>query len=1396
MAEFTLGYREVIPDQELEDKWIDISLTTGGIQSTLQDIKATEKASGYSYLDSTQYYTRNRFIYWRIFLDSLELVEHSLDVNLTGNKVRYRFIDSPIIDGVSVQETHDSVVILVPTLCSVHRLIFPHPSRFYKQDELLGIHQNLATPSIFSKASSSDARNPNSFYVFNNPTIAVDQLPNSASAFYDADSGQSIFVLSYPNSEAVLINLNPDGHTICQELKGETLMPRFLSGLTEKFRSKGGDEQQVVATLIEVIDYEIYILTLTRNGFLKFWNSKNAQCDAAIDILTEPGKFENHRIQNAALRKCIGSPESDGRLALFISFSVGSQFLIINPVVSDNRQIQIETLHSLMCIETDLIDFCLQPEQIWMAWRESEDDCVIQTMSLQTRIWTPVVKAVINDTQLNRGNLQCDPREVYLQHLFHPGRFPMHIINKSLGIYRKSSMMGTEINLTSVAALKQAICLAIESDIQNFFSEGEVTDEEYLEYAEWCWRKFYSCCIQYHQVSLRPLGFMLLPQSCGAILLKKGTFSFLRPMESLENMALCSDFIKKNQFTNVAPLEEEEKLLYDLLVLFETLAYIDKDLNNTFKTAFETQVGLTLEPDTVILDLLTNLQSEMKQEYENLCVQISLNLDQMTDPYKAIHRLLELLRQDNDSTQPEKAVNPNAVHLFSSALGISFVACCLRQQCQNRFSICRNLLILCNILLKNQRLETTVSAAIHSVCKPEIIYLAQANYVMLWVSKLPALNNMPQESTLQRLNPIKLRPAYNIRAQGILFSLLELFVASTGGQDARKMFSRVHLNSGVLAHWRHSLLQYTAALRHILWPLKTSTVLPEWLVSSGQHVWLQQYVRLIDGICCGFNISSCNFLLAVSFLTSAENYKALDLFKKAAKYVLNEPFLQKLIKDQKGNQAHTSYYLKVIQLFELHKARDCAIEMADAALKIASADNPLVPTLYSIKFKHHLALRHYRKAFYTLEANPDMERKKDNLRDLVKTLLDERKFDVLLSFTYADMDELFTNILLTRARATDALDNVFYDFLYAYQISRGPLSFRLAASVMYEHAFRLSQCDRVESLEKQVKCLLAAKNMLQLVSSQYAWVVRPSDPDEDEIEVTLESAAGSQKDSEIFRIKKQVEVVTIDTIKKELTFYSAKLKLARFDPGMSSNVIAPDELVTLLNCAGLYKTALEVCSTYAVSFVPVFESLTLRCIALSEDENPDAWNWLVENDLQDLPANRENVSTIVWELLQTFLKKYEQANATLLHKAVCEKFISMRMYLPFWLIASYKEKNPAELLRLLHRSGRLEEAFEVSHEYLLAALGYGKELYGFKMPLAPNSQPFCLPVYEIQALVVELQMQNESDLNKPFEKEYQILNELFQKYLTTASRISNEKCQLLMPSFGSIQGAVASRMIF
>lgn len=101
--------------------------------------------------------------------DILELVEQSLDVNLSGNKVRFRFTDTPVLDGITIHEYYGSVIILVPTVCSVHRLVFNHPDKIHKQDELLGCHPDLSVPSIFADISAAAVSDPCTFSVVNNP---------------------------------------------------------------------------------------------------------------------------------------------------------------------------------------------------------------------------------------------------------------------------------------------------------------------------------------------------------------------------------------------------------------------------------------------------------------------------------------------------------------------------------------------------------------------------------------------------------------------------------------------------------------------------------------------------------------------------------------------------------------------------------------------------------------------------------------------------------------------------------------------------------------------------------------------------------------------------------------------------------------------------------------------------------------------------------------------------------------------------------------------------------------------------------------------------------------------------------------------------------------------------
>lgn len=325
-------------------------------------------------------------------------------------------------------------------------------------------------------------------------------------------------------------------------------------------------------------------------------------------------------------------------------------------------------------------------------------------------------------------------------------------------------------------------------------------------------------------------------------------------------------------------------------------------------------------------------------------------------------------------------------------------------------------------------------------------------------------------------------------------------------------------------------------------------------------------------------------------------------------------------------------------MLELHGARDYAIKAAEEALTRISDDEPLKPTLYSILFKHHLALGHYENAFQALCVNPDADRKKDNLRDLVKTLLDAGHVDILMTYDYEDLEELFLSILYTRARAIDTVENIYYDFLYAYSVKKNMWRFsklnylyilfwyysghvlfsclRLGASVMYEHAYRLTYQSSIEALEKHVKCLLMAVNSLSLGDPQFSWVLKPADPDLEEEEHILPAQIGSKNEPLILRYRKKVDIIDLAGIKKELIFGKARLQLTKIEEKCVAHLItSPEELVMYLSMAGIFKTAFNVCKVFDLGYDIVFENLTYKCFELNQRDEPETWNWLAENDI-------------------------------------------------------------------------------------------------------------------------------------------------------------------------------------
>lgn len=186
-----------------------------------------------------------------------------------------------------------------------------------------------------------------------------------------------------------------------------------------------------------------------------------------------------------------------------------------------------------------------------------------------------------------------------------------------------------------------------------------------------------------------------------------------------------------------------------------------------------------------------------------------------------------------------------------------------------------------------------------------------------------------------------------------------------------------------------------------------------------------------------------HFIAAVSLLDNGEPYKAFDLFMQCAKGVQQEPFLEKVILQSADNltssEAVTQYYLRVIQLFEQYSSQDCVIHLAKAAIDELNPSSPQLAMFQSIVFSNHLSLEHYEEAYHSLIANTEPSRRKDCLRQLVVCLFEKKRLDLLMKFPYLGLQEELENIIESRARSMAIEENIYYDFLYAFYISKSTM---------------------------------------------------------------------------------------------------------------------------------------------------------------------------------------------------------------------------------------------------------------------------------------------------------------------------------------------------------------------
>lgn len=166
--------------------------------------------------------------------------------------------------------------------------------------------------------------------------------------------------------------------------------------------------------------------------------------------------------------------------------------------------------------------------------------------------------------------------------------------------------------------LKDRVCEAIESEIQNEIKDFEITDEEYIDISLKFWERFYSCCEQYHIKALQPLGLITMDAVGAVCVIKKNAFSLLRPCEPLEHLMLTGDATDELQHLFGEMMSIEEPKLYQGLVqLVSILALLDQHIGDDIKTDIDNKLYQLQIPNAIMGKIVSDM---MSTEYdETVC---------------------------------------------------------------------------------------------------------------------------------------------------------------------------------------------------------------------------------------------------------------------------------------------------------------------------------------------------------------------------------------------------------------------------------------------------------------------------------------------------------------------------------------------------------------------------------------------------------------------------------------------------------------------------------------------------------------------------------------------------------------------------------------------------------
>ncbi|XP_075044180.1 nuclear pore complex protein Nup160 [Mixophyes fleayi] len=1373
-------------EREIRRNVRDLTLSPG-VKPVVGGPKYSDSAGGYYYQESSSLVsaTRNRFLRWTSSADTLELVEESLDINLLNNAIRLKILNCSLLPGgVHVCETQSNVIILILTNQTVHRLILPHPSRLYRSE----IITDSQMQSIFTDIGKMNYRDPSNSYVI--PSLPGRAQNSSASAAWLSSEGEALFAIPSSSGGILVVTMPPydvDGVVTIVEMKETRAMQMLTGWIPTAIRGDQGLPYHPVSLAVHCLKHDAFLFALCQDHKLRMWSYKDQMCLMVSDMLQfVPVSKDLRQTPGIGHKLRLAHSASIGLyLGVYLHTPRQGQFCLFQLVTAERNRYSLDHISSIFTNQETLVDFTftLTTTDIWALWLDAENQTVAKHINFehnQAGQWNQVFISPLPDEELNIGDEQ-DPRETYLESLFAPGRFTVAALHKALQIYQRGTGKLTDL---SWEEMKREVTVTVENELHSHVTQYEMSQEEFRQLQVEYWSKFYTCCLQYQEELSRPLALVVHPYTSMICLLRKGFLSFLAPCSLMDHLYLLPAEHLLTEDESV--ISDDVDLASDTIFLIHCLRVIGDYITMDMAYSMESACCHQEPPERIAKQILEEL---IANDVDNVLEDIHNKLYNIRNPTQAIGNLLREMDYETTSTDIDLGqplnVQMNLSNLYGSATAASIVCQAVCKISATRFLICRDLLILQQLLLRVGDRAFAVSGQLlqsQQELIPRTCHMLLSYYVIRWggqclASAVP-LDTL--ESNLQHLSVLELSNSQFAPVQKYTSApqtIVELFFQDVVRKRLSQIFARSDDTQTHNLNWTHLITDITTYLLQYLWPSNPGFLFPECLMRSCQYTQLQEYVRLLQPW-CQVNFGSCHFMLGQCYLVTGEGHKALECFCHAACEVEREDFLEKLIRVEDGDppsSARLQYYNRVLRLLEDVGLPELVIQLSTLAITEAADDWRSQAALRTRIFKHHLDLGHNSQAYDALTQIPDHGRQLDCLRQLVVILCERSQLQDLVHFPYVNLHNEVVGIIESRARAVDLMTHNYYELLYAFHIYRH--NYRKAAAVMFEYGIRLGREVRtVRGLEKQVNSYLACLNCLRLIRPEYAWIVQPATG------AVYERPGSSPKrnhDGESASVPRssQIDILELQDLEKEYILAQTRLILAKHDKNATAvaGSAAAEEMVSLLVQAGLFDAAILLCQTFKLCLIPVFEGLAYKCIKLQNGGDvaqAEAWRWLAANQLSSVVIAKESCATDeAWRLMTSYLETHKTQNC-LYHRCIIDKLLSHGVPLPNWLINSYKAVDAAELLRLYLKYDLLEEAAELVLEYVDAILGKGHQYFGIELPLSAVSPLVWLPYSAIDHLLQALEENNNSRHNRDLLEKLQAkLDEYFNKLQTSTTRL-------------------------